>query len=81
MLLPLSEVVKLREEKYKDFLEYVGKCINGEYFNSDEVCINYDTIEKFGLDPYDHRWKRHLKALGYTIENNSSCLWIKISGW
>lgn len=81
MLLPLSAVVKLREEKYKDFLEYVGKCINDEYLNSDEVCIKYDTIKNFELDPYDPRWQRHLKALGYTVENDRSCSWIKISGW
>ena len=69
MLLPLSAVVKLREEKYKDFLDYVG------------VCIKYNTIKNFGLDPYDSRWQKHLRALGYTVENDRSCSWIKISGW
>lgn len=44
MLLPLSEVVKLREEKYKNFLEYVGKRINKESIDSNEVYINYSTI-------------------------------------
>lgn len=44
MLLPLSEVVRHREEKYKEFLEYVGKRINDESKDSDEVCINYNTI-------------------------------------
>ena len=81
MLLPLSEVVKLREEKYKDFLEYVGKCINNESTDSDEVCIKYSTIIDYGLDPYDSRWQKHLRALGYTVENDRSCSWIKISGW
>lgn len=81
MLLPLSEVVRLREEKYKDFLEYVGKRINAESLSSDEVYINYDIIENFGLDPHDYRWKNHLKTLGYTVVNDRSCLWIKISGW
>lgn len=81
MLLPLSEVVRLREEKYKDFLDYVGKRINDGFFDSDEVCIKYDIIKNFGVDPYDSRWQKHLRALGYTVENDRSCSWIKISGW
>lgn len=81
MLLPLSEVVRLQEEKYKNFLEYVGKRINEESKNSDEVYINYDTIENFGLEPHDYRWKNHLKTLGYIVVTDNSCLWIKISGW
>lgn len=81
MLLPLSEVVKLREVKYKEFLEYVGNRIIEESKNSDEVCIKYSTIEDYGLDPYDSRWQRQLRVLGYTLENDRSCSWIKISGW
>lgn len=81
MLLPLSAVIELRGKKYEDFLEYVGKCINDEFFDSDEVCIKYDIIKNFGVDPYDSRWQKHLRALGYTVENDRSCSWIKISGW
>ena len=81
MLLPLSEVVRLREEKYKEFLEYVGKRINDEFLDSDEVCINYSIIKNFGLDPYDSRWQNYIRVLGYTVENDRSCSWIKISGW
>lgn len=81
MLLPLSEVVRLRDEKYKDFLEYVGKRINDESLESDEVCINYITINNFGLDPYDSRWQSYIRVLGYTVENDRSCSWVKISGW
>lgn len=81
MLLPLSEVIRLREEKYKEFLEYVGKRINDESKDSDKVCIKYNIIENYGLDPYDSRWQNHIRVLGYTVENNRSCSWIKISGW
>lgn len=81
MLLPLSEVVRFREAKYKEFLEYVGNRINKESMDSDEVCIKYSTIEDYGLDPYDSRWQRHLKVLGYTVDNDRSCSWVKISGW
>ena len=81
MLLPLSEVVRLREEKYKNFLEYVGKRINKESIDSNEVYINYSTILEYGLDPFDSRWHRHITVLGYTIDHDRSCSWIKISGW
>lgn len=81
MLLPLSEITNLREKKYKDFLEYVGNRINEESIDSDEVCIKYSTIEDYGLDPFDLRWQRQIRVLGYTLENDSTCLWIKISGW
>lgn len=81
MLLPLLEIVRLREVKYKEFLEYVGKRINDESKDSDEVCIKYSTIIEHGLDPFDPRWKKHISTLGYTVENDRSCSWIKISGW
>ena len=81
MLLPLLEITKLREEKYKEFLEYVGKRINDEFNNSDEVCIKYNIIENYGLDPYDSRWQNQIRVLGYIVENDRSCSWVKISGW